>query len=42
MRVKAFLLAAAYSLIVLGIASMLTACETAKTVYDACRGGYCR
>lgn len=42
MHIKALLLATAYTLVVLGIATMLTACEAAKTVYDACRGGYCR
>lgn len=42
MRVKAILLATAYVLIVLGIASLLTACETARAVVHACRDGLCR
>lgn len=42
MRVKALLLAATYTLIILGVASLITGCEAAKTVYHACRDGLCR
>lgn len=42
MQIKALLLAAAYTLVVLGIATMLTACGTVKTVIDTCRDGLCR
>lgn len=42
MQIKALLLAAAYSLVVLGIATMLTACETGRALYHACRDGGCR
>lgn len=42
MRVKALLLATAYTLIVFGIATMITGCSTIKTAVDACRDGLCR
>lgn len=42
MHVKAVLLAAAYTLIVLGIAVMITGCETVKTIHDAYKDGVLR
>lgn len=42
MGAKAVLLAAAYSLIMLGLASLLTGCAEVRTIYHACKDGNCR
>lgn len=42
MRVKAILLAAAYTLILFGVATMITGCEAARTLYHTCKDGLCR
>lgn len=42
MRIKAMLLAIAYTLVVLGIATIISGCSTGKALIDACRDGLCR
>lgn len=46
MRVKALMIAAAYSLAIVFAATLLMGCEAAreigKAAYDACRDGLCR
>lgn len=42
MHIKAILLAAAYTLVVLGIATMITGCEAARTIYHAQKDGLLR
>lgn len=36
------LIAAMYSLALVGLMSMLTGCEAARIAYHACKGGNCR
>jgi hypothetical protein len=42
MRVKAFLIASTYILILFCAASLLTGCETGRALYHACKDGHCR
>ena len=42
MHIRAILLAAAYTLIVFGVAVLITGCSTTKALIDACRDGLCR
>ena len=42
MRAKAFLLAVTYTLILFGVATLLTGCEAGRALYHACKDGNCR
>lgn len=42
MRIKAMLIVAMYSLALVSLMTMMTGCETVRTVYHACKDGNCR